>query len=153
MTKSFRKGHDVESSAGAGHAVLERLAFSGMELAALRHNGFVSVEPRRQRAIRYKLRFRLNGRQHVRVLGTDPGMAAAVVRALFELQRAKRTDQQLRQLCRSGRAKLREGKRQLAPMLARLGVKFHGHSLRQSRNAIIPSNAPTSVSRATSSRS
>jgi hypothetical protein len=124
-------GHDFSSS--PGHARLARLALSDVERAALEGNGFVSAEWRGRKR-RFKLRFRVGGKQRIRFLGHDPAVAASVAGALVELQRPKRAIQQLRAVCRAGRTIMRAGREQLTPLLAPHGVKFHGYALRRSRS-------------------
>jgi hypothetical protein len=92
------------------------------------------------------LRFRSDGKQRVRCLGSDPAVAASVTSALAELQQPKRASAQWKKLCRVGGRRLRAEKKQIAPLLATRGWKFHGHALRQSRSAAQGARATTGTS-------
>ena len=106
MTHGSCETPRLDQFASPGHARLALLGLSDIERTALEHNGSVSTEWR-GRKLRYKLRFRAGGKQRVRFLGYDPAVAASVTSALVELQRSTRTIQQLRELCRAGRASMR----------------------------------------------
>ncbi len=114
---------------------LANLPLTDVEHAALVRQGSVSAEPRHRRSTVYKLRFRLDGRQVVKYLGTDPAAAAVVRRELEQLQRAVRTRAASRRLVRSARALLRDNKQMLRPELERAGFHFHGHAVRRRRCA------------------
>ena len=106
-----------------------------MEVVALQRQGFVSAESRGKKLRIYKLRFRLQGRQRVHYLGTDPCAAERIKRALSELQEGQRRQRQLRLVCTVAAKALRETKRQLEPLVETYGFKFHGRAIRRSRPA------------------
>jgi hypothetical protein len=81
----------------------------------------------------YKLRYRSNGKQCVRYLGSDAAVAAALQSDLEQLQGRRR--------CRRHEAALRHQARRLwqrakalAPSLAEHGLHFHGRTVRQYRD-------------------
>jgi hypothetical protein len=101
----------------------------------LARQGWVSEQVRPSGATTYKLRWRVNGRQRVRYLGSDVAVAAQVRAALIDLQCARRTERELAQLLRQARAQLGTLKRQLQPDLESLGYAYHGYSARRTRTA------------------
>lgn len=110
---------------------LARFQFDAPAYAALARQGFVATEHRGQGTY-YKLRFRCGGRQIVRYLhGADE--AAAVRAALQTLQQGRRRERTLRQIASAGRQLLRDAKRQLEPLVAARGWKFHGRCVRRPR--------------------
>jgi hypothetical protein len=145
MTSSSPKTPNPDPPSSAGHAWLARVALSELERAALERNGRISAEWR-GRKLRYKLRFRAGGKQHVRYLGSDPVLAASVISALAELRRPKRAIAHLKKLCRAGWRSLRAEKRHIAPLLAVRGLAFHGHRLRRSRSIAKGVRGPTTQS-------
>lgn len=126
--QEYCKGTEVAEVA----AGLEALRLGSEEIAALRQQGFVAGEVRTGRVI-YKLRFRLQGRQRVRYLGTDADKAVCVERLIQTLQRGRRIKKQLRDLNHDLTEKLGETKRRLEPFLDRAGLKFHGLAIRRPR--------------------
>jgi hypothetical protein len=82
----------------------------------------------------FKLRFRLAARQHVKYLGTDRQWVAQIQTELSDLQAAQRRRRRLRRLDAEGRALLRAAKLQLEAPLEQAGLKFHGRTIRRSRN-------------------
>ena len=132
--KEYRQVTEVDEVA----ADLEALGLGNEEITALRQQGFVAGEVRAGRVI-YKLRFRLQGRQRVRYLGTDADKAVCVERLIQTLQRGRRIKKQLRDLNHDLTEKLGEMKRRLEPFLDRAGLKFHGLAIRnpRGRNATI----------------
>ena len=130
----------VETGA-ASLTALERLGLTPEELIAVKQQGFVSPE-RRGRSVIYKLRFRLDRRQRVRYLGTNPIAADAVRDELEQLRRVNRLDRTLRKLNVETNRLLRDTKRRLEPVVARAGLKFHGHALRKPhRRSLQPSQS------------
>ena len=104
--------------------------FSPEEFSAIRRQGFVAREARGNSVI-FKLRFRLCGKQRVKYLGRYEELAVAVQRELNELQKGRVRMRRLGELVRLARRRLKDSKRQLEPMLAEAGWKFHGRSLRR----------------------
>jgi hypothetical protein len=114
-------------------ARIDQLGLTADELSALRHQGFVSREPRRGGVI-FKLRFRLaTGEQRVRYLGADRAAAAEVEKELCEMQRARRTNRALVRLVKEAGQRLRASKAMLAPALAGAGYRLHGLAVRRRR--------------------
>jgi hypothetical protein len=97
----------------------------------LRRQGFVAREKRGDHGVYFKLRFRSRGKQEVRYLGTDADFARAVARELRELQQSGRAERRLRALIAEARRLLRDGKRQLEPLLEQRGLHFHGMAIRR----------------------
>lgn len=120
--------------ADATAGLLTGYGLTAEQLCALRRQGFVSRECRGAgRKEIYKLRFRWQGRQQVRYLGTDPGAAAQVRAALEQWQSAARRRREAQRAARQARRTLRAAKRQLAPRLAEAGFAFHGLAIRRTR--------------------
>ena len=65
---------------------LADLRLSPEEVKALARQGFVRLEHRDKGRPRYKLRFRVDNRQHVRCLGTDPAVAERIGQQLEYFQ-------------------------------------------------------------------
>lgn len=126
--------HPLPNDASHTHG-LARLSLTVAERTALARQGSVSAESRHRNGTVFKLRFRLDGRQIVRYLGTDPAAAAAVRRELDQLQNAVRTRAMSRRLVRSARKVLRDNKQALRPEAERAGFHFHGHAVRRRRRA------------------
>ncbi len=113
---------------------LQNLGLTEPDLAALRMQGYVEQDYRangRPRA--WRLRFRSDGHLRTVYLGIDQQRAVRVQTELAALQ-AKMTGQcQLKRVVRQAQQTSREIKRQFAPILAALGVHYHGHALRKLR--------------------
>lgn len=114
-------------------AILTRLGLSGDQLSALQRQGFLTVEDRGFAKPIYKLRFRLDGRQKVKVLGTDEHLVQQVREALEVLQRPRHAIRKLKQVEQRAQILVRETKRNAMPLLASQGLRFHGHVLRRTR--------------------
>ena len=112
----------------------EFLGLQAAQIEVLRYQGFVSRERRHGRSEVFKLRFRSNGQQQVRYLGTSPLEAARVELAVKTLQRAKRAQHEMQELQQESRAGLKAAKRLLSPVLKAAGYQFHGMSVRYSRS-------------------
>ena len=108
---------------------LRQLQLPDQALAALRTQGFVRAEPHGQKRI-YKLRFRLDGRQHVRFLGDDEELARSVQAELRVLQRQVRIKRQFADLRRATGRILRESKSALEGLLEEHGFHYHGQAFR-----------------------
>ena len=113
-------------------ASLRALGLDDKDLALLARQGFVAGEVRSGRMY-FKLRFRRDRRQVVRVIGSDPVRVEAVRRDLGELQRVERQSRQLARLSCKVRQALRASKAELAPLLAKAGYRCHGLSVRRRR--------------------
>lgn len=118
----------------AALAALSDLELSPAETATLSQQGFVSAEQRGKRRL-FKLRFRCGGRQQVRSLGYDPQRAAAVRRALQQLQAARHRQLRQRRRQRDTLQKMKAFKRRVAPLLDGQNQYFHGLFLRTRRTA------------------
>jgi hypothetical protein len=114
-------------------AALAGLKLETRELQALRHQGFVSRERRGSCSV-YRLRFRVDGRQVTRYVGTDAEKAAEVQQSLAEWQAKRCRDLELGRLAREAGRELKRAKRQLTGPLARRGFEFHGLRVRQARS-------------------
>lgn len=116
-------------------AILADLGLGAAERAALRRQGFVSLEFRGQGQIVFKLRFRLGGRQRVRYVGADADRACRVQQALFRWQQDRRRELALGRLSRDAASLLRDIKRRLEPHLNGAGLRFHGRAIRRPRGS------------------
>jgi hypothetical protein len=128
-------GIDSASRRAAAQRCLAEVGLSAADQAALTRRGFVSREIRGRGTAVYKLRFRRDGRQHVRYLGADAGGVRRVQEALRELQEDRRIELAASRLHHEAAKLLRESKRLLEEPLAAVGLRFHGRSLRRPRNA------------------
>lgn len=130
MSTQEKIGRDSETD--TGQSAFGQLGLTTEEIASLKRQGFVSVEIRGGCTI-YKLRFRVDRRQRVRYLGTDPMMADAVRQELDQLRQQTQLDRRLRNQNQEIDRFLRESKRRLEPLAAQAGLKFHGRMLRRPR--------------------
>jgi hypothetical protein len=112
--------------------LLNRLALSDQELGALTRQGFIRSEKRGSKTI-FRLRYRIDGRQHVRYV--SPRDAAALEAELGLLQRQVRARRCLASLAARARQMLRRRKSTLAPLIEAHGYHFHGQQIRRARNA------------------
>ncbi len=112
-----------------------RFRISSEETEALARQGFVSAERRGPNCTVYKLRFRKDGRQQVRYLGTSAESAAAVEQELQKLQQTIRQRRQMFELYEAMRKQLADVKETLRPLLLSEGFDFHGFSMRKTRRA------------------
>ena len=111
---------------------LVRLGLTTAELETLRRQGSVSRERRGRRWL-HKLRFRVDGRQVTRYVGTDEGKAAEVQRGLREWQGDRHLDLELGRLARQAGQELRRARRELEEQMAERGLGFHGFAVRRPR--------------------
>lgn len=111
---------------------LARLGLTTAELETLRRQGSVSRERRGRRWL-YKLRFRVDGRQVSRYVGTDAGKAAEVRQGLHQWQRERHLDLELGHLARQAGRELRRAKQKLDEQMAERGLGFHGLAVRRPR--------------------
>jgi hypothetical protein len=132
---SFMNQTSVDASARheAAKRCLDELGLSASDQAALARQGFISREIRGSRSAIYKLRFRVDGRQRVRYLGTDASGIRRVQEALHELQEDRRLERALSRRHRDVAQLLRENKRRLAAPVAVAGFRFHGRAIRRPR--------------------
>ena len=137
-----RQGAEVDE----GAVEFEALGLTSEETAALKHQGFITGEPRGGRII-YKLRFRMNGRQRVRYLGNDSRRAGCIEQFVKSLQRGRRIKKELQDLDRKVAKNLSTMKQRLQPFLDQAGLKFHGLAIRRPRGkrttALLPVDKQT----------
>jgi hypothetical protein len=117
----------TERLALAPFPLLNRLALSDEELNALTRQGFIRSERRGRRTV-FRLRYRVDGRQHVRYI--SPRDVEALEAELATLQRRVRARRHLRSIAVLARQALRDRKMTLAPLLEARGLHFHGHQIR-----------------------
>ncbi|HUE73795.1 MAG TPA: hypothetical protein VMP01_23145 [Pirellulaceae bacterium] len=110
------------------------LDLSADEIQSLVRQGFVSREARNGTNV-YKLRFRHQGRQRVRSLGSNPQRAADVRAALAELQNGRKWELRSRRRIRQARQLQREIKQRLLACVTAAGFRFHGRTIRRPRSA------------------
>ena len=118
----------------------ERLTGLGLglkELESLRDQGFVAPEFRVRAGRRwgpyYKLRWRQNGRQRVRYLGTDESAVGEIRKALKTWQQPVRLEKEVNSLFRQTRKALKSLKDALTPQICDDGKKWHGYESRRPR--------------------
>jgi hypothetical protein len=124
-------GEEVDGASN----VLAQLRLSRSQLETLETQGFVHEERRANDNSCFKLRFRFEGKQVVRYLGTDALRAEAVRNALARHQLVHRTLQRLRRDTHQANRMAREAKKNLLSLVEELGYKFHGFDLRAQRGA------------------
>ena len=112
---------------------LAQLGLSTAELEVLRRQGFVSRECRGGRWL-YKLRFRVDGRQVTRYVGTNAREAAEVQQGLMQWQGKRHLDLELGRLARQTGRELRRAKQKLKEQMAERGLGFHGLVVRRARS-------------------
>ncbi len=117
----------------AAQRCLAELGLTAVDQAALARQGSISREVRGRRMAVYKLRFRVDGRQRVRYLGTEAGGVRRVEEALRVLQDDRRLELALGRLHHELAQLLRDSKRRLAAPLAAAGFRFHGRAIRRPR--------------------
>ena len=127
---------------GLVNTTLARLGLTAEEIAAVKRQGFVSAEMRGRKCMVFKLRFRIDGRQRVQYLGTDPLVADTVREELRRLQNGKRMDKNLQSLINEANRLLRETKSQLLPFAEAAGYRFHGRALRRTRRSYFAKSDP-----------
>lgn len=119
-------------------ASLAQLNVSAEEMHSLKRQGFVAAERRGVQGTPYfKLRFRHEGRQIVRGIGTDRERAASVIRELEALQHARRHELEFERVVRAVMAVSRTARARIEPLIAPLGFRYHGFSIRRRRGASI----------------
>ena len=127
----------VWESTSETDSALAMLGLSNDELAALTKQGFISAEMR-GRGLRYKLRFRVDGKQRVRCLGMASAFVEQVRAEVGQLQHRTRLRRELGDLMRASRRRLRAAKQQLRPLLRKAGYAFHGMAVRRFRSGVRP---------------
>ena len=132
--------HQVDRST----SILVRVGLTAEEITAVKRQGVVSAELRGRKCTVFKLRFRIDGRQRAKYLGTGAALADTVREALRRLQKSKWIDQNLQALVREANRLLRESKSQLLPFADAAGYRFHGRTLRRPRR---PDPTKTSVTK------
>jgi hypothetical protein len=110
---------------------LKRLRLDADEIAALSQQGSVATERRGQREIS-KLRFRRDGKQHVRYIG-GADQAAIVQIEIAALQSGRRLGRELLRMSRTAKLALQASRAQLEPLLREEGLYFHGYTIRKRR--------------------
>jgi len=116
------------------YPALSKLRLPERAMESLRTQGFVCAEPRSRKQI-YKLRFRLDSRQHVRFLGDDAEVAREVQAELNTLQREILSRRQFAELRRGLRNVLKQSKVSLQGLLEERGFHYHGQAIRRRRKA------------------
>ena len=107
---------------------------SAEELDVLRRAGYVQQDSRAPGQSGYwRLRFRAHGHTRTIYLGTDLSFVERVRRELAALQAASRQAREVARVVRVSKRTLRECKRRLVPILAEVGLHYHGSSLRKRR--------------------
>jgi hypothetical protein len=112
-------------------AALSDLLLAEQDFRALRRRGTVCSEQRRGTTY-FKLRFRTeDGRQRVRYLGNDPGVAETIRRELQDLQLNRQHLVNLKRRDREARRLLRQIKQSLACAIEGVGFHYHGFAIRK----------------------
>jgi hypothetical protein len=124
----------TEASAPALATLFQELNLTDAERQAVREQGFVHRKSRGRRGAVFFLRFRLNGKQMARYLGTDAERARTIQLALESWQRPHALRRRLRKRIREMRTLLATVKAQIAQYaVARGDGCFHRRTLRQPR--------------------
>jgi len=116
------------------YPALAALRLDDSDLEELGRQGFVCREKRGDR-VYHKLRFRRDGRQVVRYVGSAE-RAAAVERELSDLQAETTAVRELNTVVKLANKMLRDSKTELEPLLASHGYAFHGMSIRRPRKRL-----------------
>jgi hypothetical protein len=123
-----------KSLSASAYPGLSRLGLTVEDLAELTQQGFLSNEFMRG-TLRHKLRFRRpDGSQVVRYVRAADRLM--IENELAELQTSRRAVADLRKAADEGRQALRSSKKDLEPVLAKLGFRFHGRAIRRPRKPI-----------------
>src|SRR5262245_35691495 len=131
MNAARRQEHVENSPSVADFPALGGLGLKDYHLKELSRQGFLATDKRGRRTY-VKLRFRCDGRQIVRYVGSAE-LAQAVSEELAVLQRDHQLQRHLDDLGRAAAQSLRIAKQKVAPLLAAEGFHFHGHAIRKSR--------------------
>ena len=123
-------GHVAQTDRGA----LQTIGFQAEEIAALKRKGTITQERRGRDTIIFKLRYRMEGRQRVKYLGSDRRVVEQIRAELHDLQAAHRRHRRLRRLETQARTLLQDTKLRLEAPLKQAGLKFHGRAIRRPRN-------------------
>ncbi len=131
-----RKGTTVQPAVSTEDlmSALRRLNLTADQMSALSTQGFVARERRCGRRDIFKLRFRIDGKQIVRSLGTSATNAAWVAVAVKVLQRRMRAQRELRKLEGELWKYLKATKTSLRPAFELAGYRFHGMCVRRTRS-------------------
>jgi hypothetical protein len=114
---------------------LSQLGLTAAEMTSLKRQGYIQRDPRRAATLGYwRLRFRCQRRLRTVYLGTCDEFVASVRAELAAWQAPYRKRRQLSLNVKNGRRALRQAKRQLAPLMAAIGLHYHGDTLRKSRD-------------------
>lgn len=119
--------------AGRSNSLLEQVGLTSEEIAAVKCQGVVCQEARGRKSSIFKLRFRVDGRQRVQYLGSDPAYAETVREELRSIRKGKLMDKRLRSLVSEAKRLLRQSISRLQPLVEPIGISFHGRALRQAR--------------------
>jgi hypothetical protein len=116
----------------ADFPAIARLRLTPPEFDALKIQGHVGRERRGNREV-FKLRSRIDGKQFVRYIASDPERGLEVARELAALQHDRQVDLALLRATKLAAQMLRESKKKLEPLLAEEGLHFYGYELRRRR--------------------
>jgi hypothetical protein len=118
----------------ARFVALGRLGLMAPQLAALRQQGYLQADGRGGTMPGYwRLRYRVEGKTKTAYVGADARFVEQVRRELAALQAPLRERRQLARMTRQAKQAYRSVKRQLVPVLAGLGYRYHGDVIRKSR--------------------
>lgn len=140
QTKATQFDVEVEEDSDDRFVALRELGLGEEELAALSQQGFISREDRlTSHSPIYRLRFRIQGRQRTRYLGSDEAFVGQVRDQLALLQAKRQGQRRLQSEIRNGWQSLRKAKGNLEPLLDGRGYHFHGLTVRRRR---VPGGEP-----------
>ena len=131
MTPTATNSALTDASPLGRYPVLAALRLDDSDLEVLSRQGSICRDNRGDR-VYHKLRFRRDGRQVVRYIGSAE-RATAVDRELSELQSEATAFRELNAVVNIANKMLRDSKTQLEPLLASHGLAFHGRSIRRPR--------------------
>jgi hypothetical protein len=113
--------------------LLRELGLTIEEVAALQRQGSVVPRQRGRSSTVFELRFRIDGRQRRRYLGSSASRARAVEGALHAWRQGRDELRQLQAAEQAAGRHLRASRQRLQPLLAAAGYAFHGRVLRRTR--------------------
>ena len=140
MAKEEQGVHQHAAETESIEVFFAQVGLTPEEIAQVKLQGFVSREQRGTNTTVFKLRYRLDGRQRTKYLGTDVDRAIIIEQQLKKLQSARELNKKLRALNRKAAQLLRKIKPRLEPLVAQMGLRFHGRVLRRSRTIAVGGN-------------
>ncbi len=134
MTQTDDRAGQVHVDGNPQFRALMGLGISIAELEVLRRSGYIERDRRRNNQAYWRLRFRHCRRNRTVYIGNDLPVLEQVRLELRTLQIRRRQNRELAHAVHLAKRALSSAKAQLAPQLAGIGYRFHGHVIRKRRN-------------------